>query len=116
VFDVLIHAPVAGVLTWLHLASGVGRDVAEAIASTCIWETKCVPCVEPDPSSETARFVTTAVWRPTPGTEYTVWMQYPRHGDKTPWGVIADHLTQDQAEVYANHLTATATVMPRRKG
>lgn len=109
-FDVEIQVPVGGPKQWVELIKSVPAESVEEIKEVLVWP---VRCAEATPT-ETEDFATPATTKLIPATEYNVWMQYPPLGDKFPWGLIADRVSPETAQIFLKNTARKVSVMPRR--
>lgn len=105
-YDVRIRAWAAGRFDWFPLASAVPADTVEVFRKTALWD---VDAVESEAVADAVPPVTFPL---TEADEYAVWMRYPSSGGKVPWGLIADHLTPDQARAYTGNPQTQLNVQP----
>lgn len=109
-FDVHIWAWANGAFDWFPLASGIDSEAAEVLRKTALWD---LDIAEAEDIADSATASTPPVTLPlTDADEYAVWMRYPSAGGKVPWGLIADHLTAEQARAYIGNPQIQLNVQP----
>lgn len=105
-YDVRIRAWASGGFDWFPLASAVSAETSELLRETACWD------VETAESGTPAERVEPVELRLSDAGEYAVWMRYPSAGGKVPWGLIADHLTLEQARAYAENPQTQLNIQP----
>ncbi|MEU6129192.1 hypothetical protein ABZ805_08455 [Saccharopolyspora sp. NPDC047091] len=106
VYDVRIRAWAGGQFDWFPLASAVPAETVAVLRDTAAWD---VEAVEAESAADPVPPVTHPI---TEADEYAVWMRYPSSGGKVPWGLIADHLTPEQAAAYVRNPQIQLNVQP----
>lgn len=105
-YDVRIRAWAGGEFDWFPLASAVPQGTAEVLRKTALWD---VETAEAEDATDPVEPVKLAL---SEADEYAVWMRFPSAGGKVPWGLIADHLTPEQARAYAENPQTQLNIQP----
>lgn len=106
VYDVRIRAWASGQFDWFPLASAVPAETVAVLRDTAAWD---VDAAEAESAADPVPPVTHPI---TEADEYAVWMRYPSSGGKVPWGLIADHVTPEQAAAYVRNPQTQLNVQP----